>query len=437
MRVWDAKTNKRVAELVSHTDRVPALAWSPDGSLLISAGWDTSARVWRLPQSDPVMLLNSHADQVHTLAYSPDGKYLACADSDFDIHLWTDPAGAGRGPVLRGHCDEIRHLAFSAGRNPTGQRRRGSRHPRLGRPRRQAPGRAEPQGRELRRGHRRQPAAAGQLRRPRGPRLGHRHRRRGRADQPLPGPCRRGQPGRAVARRRRHRSLHATVGRGRRRPGRLARGDQAADRVRDVLGRLEVPRPHQPGRWSRLDLELRDQESRPDPDRGGGRLHARGRVVPPGRPSNRRGRHRLPLHRRARRGGVRLGHPDARRSSTRSTSACTRWRSTRPGSTWPAPGWTTRSTSGTPTRRTPSSSSAATSSRSTASRSTRAGATSSRSGDDLTVRIWDVLSGRLLVAREFDVPVQSLAFSPDGKYLFCGNANTTCYQIEFKKLLED
>jgi WD40 repeat protein len=58
-------------------------------------------------------------------------------------------------------------------------------------------------------------------------------------------------------------------------------------------------------------------------------------------------------------------------------------------------------------------------------------------GDDLTVRVWDVLSGRLLVAREFDSPVQSLAFSPDGAFLFCGNGNTTCYQVEFKKLLEE
>jgi WD40 repeat protein len=58
-------------------------------------------------------------------------------------------------------------------------------------------------------------------------------------------------------------------------------------------------------------------------------------------------------------------------------------------------------------------------------------------GDDMTVRVWDVLSGRLLVAREFDSPIQALAFSPDGRSLFTGNGNTTCYQIEFAKLLED
>ncbi|MEO2089261.1 MAG: hypothetical protein ABGY75_07165 [Gemmataceae bacterium] len=58
-------------------------------------------------------------------------------------------------------------------------------------------------------------------------------------------------------------------------------------------------------------------------------------------------------------------------------------------------------------------------------------------GDDMTVRVWDVLSGRLVVAREFDSPVRAVAFSADGTHLFTGNGNTTCHQIEFKKLLED
>jgi WD40 repeat protein len=69
--------------------------------------------VWRPPHPDPLILLNSHAEQVTLAAYSPDGKYLACADSDNDIHLWLDAEAATRGPVLRGHNDEIRSLAFS------------------------------------------------------------------------------------------------------------------------------------------------------------------------------------------------------------------------------------------------------------------------------------------------------------------------------------
>jgi WD40 repeat protein len=58
-------------------------------------------------------------------------------------------------------------------------------------------------------------------------------------------------------------------------------------------------------------------------------------------------------------------------------------------------------------------------------------------GDDLTVRVWDVLSGRLLVARAFDTPVQGLAFAPDGKSLFLGNADTTVYRVTMQALLEE
>ncbi len=113
VRVWDAHKHTRIADLHSHTDRIPALAWSPDGKLLVSAGWDTSARVWRMGESDPVILLNSHADQVVTLAYGKHGL-LAAADSDNDIYVWADPTSGKVGHVLRGHVDEIRCMAFSA-----------------------------------------------------------------------------------------------------------------------------------------------------------------------------------------------------------------------------------------------------------------------------------------------------------------------------------
>jgi WD40 repeat protein len=118
IRVWDVRSRDLAREWQGHTDRVPALAWRPKGDFLISVGWDTTARVWEPGKDDPLMLLNAHADQVTAVAFSPDGGLLACADSDFTIHIWEDPRGAKQKFVLSGHTDEIRALAF----NPSGTR---------------------------------------------------------------------------------------------------------------------------------------------------------------------------------------------------------------------------------------------------------------------------------------------------------------------------
>ncbi len=114
VQVWNAETHKLLATLKSHTDRIPALTWSPDGSLLVSAGWDTSARVWRPGVSaEPEMLLNSHADQVLCATFSIDGKLLATADSENDVYLWSSAASGKVRHALRGHAGEVRSLAFN------------------------------------------------------------------------------------------------------------------------------------------------------------------------------------------------------------------------------------------------------------------------------------------------------------------------------------
>lgn len=118
IRVWDVSTRKLVRELVGHSDRVPGLAWHPAGDFLVSAGWDTTARVWEDGKAEPTILLNAHSDQVDAVAFSPDGALLACADSDFTIHVWEDPRHAKQKFVLNGHTDAIRALAF----NPSGTR---------------------------------------------------------------------------------------------------------------------------------------------------------------------------------------------------------------------------------------------------------------------------------------------------------------------------
>lgn len=111
IHLWDVAAGKKTATLRGHTDRIPALTWNPQGNRLVSAGWDTTARVWDVATDEPVMILNSHADQVNALAFSPDGQMLACADSAETIHIWHAIAWKTL-QVLGDPGEETRCLAF-------------------------------------------------------------------------------------------------------------------------------------------------------------------------------------------------------------------------------------------------------------------------------------------------------------------------------------
>jgi WD40 repeat protein len=117
IHLWNVDTGELLGTLAGHTDRIPALVWHPSGTRLVSAGWDTTARVWNLATYQPEILLNSHVGQVQALAFSPDGARLACADSDCTIRIW-DFAQSRTIVVLPARSGEVRCLAFS----PDGQR---------------------------------------------------------------------------------------------------------------------------------------------------------------------------------------------------------------------------------------------------------------------------------------------------------------------------
>ncbi len=54
--------------------------------------------------------------------------------------------------------------------------------------------------------------------------------------------------------------------------------------------------------------------------------------------------------------------------------------------------------------------------------------------DDHTVRLWDAESGDERGLIELDTQIKALAFSPDGKFLYTGNGNTSCYQLDVRQI---
>jgi len=68
---------------------VNALAFSPDGSLLVSGGWDKTVRRWDARTGQPLgNALESHPQSLTALAFAPDGLRFASADLDGYLRVW-------------------------------------------------------------------------------------------------------------------------------------------------------------------------------------------------------------------------------------------------------------------------------------------------------------------------------------------------------------
>ena len=116
--IWDRNRNQKPEFTLRHGTATRAVAISPDGRFVASAGFDDghNAKIWSLPQGKLETVLR-HKFEVLDVAFSQDGSRLLTCSVDGGARVW-DLADPGKPQVLRGAEVPVYTARFS----PDGQR---------------------------------------------------------------------------------------------------------------------------------------------------------------------------------------------------------------------------------------------------------------------------------------------------------------------------
>jgi WD40 repeat protein len=113
LQQWDVDEYRSPMTLLGYGLRFRDLEYSPDGSMLAVA-FEGSPVFWLIDASggDPIRTFEGHSYQVNGVAFSPDGTLLVSGSRDHKVGLWRVEDGVWL-HTLVGHDDDVNSVAFS------------------------------------------------------------------------------------------------------------------------------------------------------------------------------------------------------------------------------------------------------------------------------------------------------------------------------------
>jgi WD40 repeat protein len=87
IHLWDVRGSRYLGSLPGHAQRIYRLAFSPDGRILASAGWDGKLGLWDVKVRRKLAMLRGHYGPLLGVNFSPDGRTIATSGVDA-VRLW-------------------------------------------------------------------------------------------------------------------------------------------------------------------------------------------------------------------------------------------------------------------------------------------------------------------------------------------------------------
>jgi WD40 repeat protein len=93
IHVWDAEKGRLLATLEGHTQRILDLLWTEDGKMLVSCSQDKTIRIWDVANKKVARTLEGHTSHVRNIAFRGESGQLASCSSDGTIRVWDLASG--------------------------------------------------------------------------------------------------------------------------------------------------------------------------------------------------------------------------------------------------------------------------------------------------------------------------------------------------------
>jgi WD40 repeat protein len=108
IKIWDRATQQQVHELTGHSTPILALAVTPDGTQMNSASSGGTVRRWDLATGWEIgEPLAGHKGGIRAVAVTPDGEQIIAGYSDGKLIIWDRATGEQVGEPLTGHTGAV------------------------------------------------------------------------------------------------------------------------------------------------------------------------------------------------------------------------------------------------------------------------------------------------------------------------------------------
>src|SRR5580658_1688262 len=88
VKMWDARTGHALGALPGHTGRVAGVRVTRDGKFAVTGG-DHTVRIWALPDGKPVRTFDIGSDTIYSIDVSPDGRLIANGNGSGEAKVWS------------------------------------------------------------------------------------------------------------------------------------------------------------------------------------------------------------------------------------------------------------------------------------------------------------------------------------------------------------